>query len=116
MSRAERRAYKRMTKNQDPYGLPSGSSASAGTRGRAQPRSRPRRRANPGEFSFVTGRFLAWLLGGAVVVGLLGFSIVWPNGMPGALYAGLAATAGWLVLAVAFRFLQQRMAGRQLQR
>jgi len=116
MSRAERRAYKRMTKGQDPYGLPSGASSAGGARAKAQARSRPRRRTPQGEFSFVSGRFLAWLVGGAVVVGLLGFSVAWPNGMPGALYSGLAATAGWLVLAVAFRFLQSRMAGRPLPR
>ncbi|HEX6655512.1 MAG TPA: hypothetical protein VF153_04800 [Candidatus Limnocylindria bacterium] len=114
MSRAERRAYKRMTKNQDPYALPSSSSAGSGARARAQVRSRPRRRAAPGEFRFISGRFLAVLIGGALVVGLLGFSVAWPNGMPGALYAGLAAGAAWLVLVVAFRFLQQRIAGRPL--
>jgi hypothetical protein len=55
-------------------------------------------------------------MGGAAAAVVLGFSIAWPGGMPGALYAGLAAGAGWLVLAIAFRFLQQRMAQRQLQR
>jgi hypothetical protein len=114
MSRAERRAYKRMMKTQDPYALPAGSSSAA--RARAQARARPRRRATPGEFRFASGRFLAWAIGGALVVALIGFSITWPGGMPGALYAGLAAGAGWAVLAVAFRFLQRRMAERQLQR
>ena len=114
MSRAERRAYKRLTKNQDPYALPGGASSAA--RGRAQARARPRRLRTAGEFTVLSGRFLAWLIGGAVVAGLVGFSITWPSGMPGALYAGLAALAGWLVLVVAFRFLQQRMVQRQLQR
>jgi hypothetical protein len=113
MSRAERRAYKRMTKNQDPYAPPAGSGS--GARARAQTR-RPRRPRNPGEFNFLSGRFIAWLVGGAVVAGLLGFSVTWPSGMPGALYAGVAATAGWIVLAIAFRFLQGRLAERQLQR
>jgi hypothetical protein len=114
MSRAERRAYKRMTKSQDPYAPPGGASSAA--RSRAQVRSRPRRPRTPGEFSFLTTRFLAWLIGGTLVIALVGFSIAWPNGMPGALYAGLAAGAAWVVLAIAFRFLQQRMAQRQLPR
>jgi hypothetical protein len=114
MSRAERRAYKRMMKNQDPYAPPA--AANAGARARAQARARPRRQRTPGEFTFVTARFLAWLIGGLVVVGLLGFSMAWPSGLPGALYVGLAAAAGWAVLAIGFRFLQQRMAQRPLQR
>jgi hypothetical protein len=114
MSREERRAYKRMTKNQNPYALPAGANAAA--RARSQARSRPRRSRTPGEFTFMTSRFLAWLVGGLVVAGLAGFSMAWPSGMPGALFIGLAAAAGWAVLAVAFRFLQQRMAMRSPQR
>ena len=113
MSRAERRAYKRMTKNQDPYALPARANAAAGAR--TQARARPRRPRNPGEFSFMTGRFLAWLIGGLVVAGLLGFSVAWPSGMPGAVYVGLAAAVGWVLLAVGFRFLQQRLAARAAQ-
>jgi hypothetical protein len=113
MSRAERRAYKRLTKSQDPYALPGGASAAARTRG-----ARPRRRRNgePGPFVFLSGRFLAWAIGGALVIALIGFSMAWPSGMPGALFVGLAAAAGWIVLAVGFRFLQRRLAQRQLPR
>jgi hypothetical protein len=114
MSRAERRAYKRMTKSQDPYAPPAGANAAA--RARSQARARPRRPRTPGEFTFVTSRFLAWLIGGVVVVGLLGFSMAWPSGMPGALYVGLVAAAGWTVLALGFRYLQARMAARPPQR
>jgi hypothetical protein len=114
MSRADRRAYKRMTKSQDPYAPPAGASAAA--RARAQARARPRRPRNPGEFTFVSRRFLAWLIGGLVVVGLAAFSMAWPSGMPGALYVGLAAAAAWVVLALGFRYLQARMAARALQR
>ena len=111
MSRAERRAYKRMMKNQDPYALPA--SASSGARARAAARSRPRRPQGSGEFVFLTARFLAWAIGGTLLVGLIGFSIAWPNGLSGALYAGLVAAAGWAVLAVGFRFLQRRLAGQR---
>jgi hypothetical protein len=105
MSRAERRAYKRMTKSQDPYAPPGGS----GARARVQ-RQRARPALPSGPFQFVTGRFVAWSLGGAIAAGLVAFSIAWPNGMPLAAYAGLGAVAGWALLAVGLRFLQQRMA------
>ncbi len=102
MSRAERRAYKRLTRNQDPYQLPA-----AAQRGRAA-RPRPARpEKKDGEFQFITGRFLAWALGGAAVAGLIGLSVSWPN-MPFALYAGLAVAAVWLVLAWVVRLVQRR--------
>jgi hypothetical protein len=104
MSRAERRAYKRMTKSQDPYAPPGGAAA----RARVQ-RQRTRRPQPTGPFQFVTGRFLAWALGGALAAGLVGFSLTWPN-MPMAAYAGIGAAAVWGLLVVAMRFLQQRMA------
>jgi hypothetical protein len=102
MSRAERRAYKRLTKNQDPYALPA-----AAQRGRSA-RTRPARRARKeGEFQFITGRFLSWALGGAAVAGLIGLSVTWPN-MPFALYVGLAVAAAWLALAWGVRLVQRR--------
>jgi hypothetical protein len=106
MSRAERRAYKRMTKNQDPYALP------AGAAGRGRPaKKRSSRPSGPGgPFTFVTGRFLMWTLGGALAAGLLGFSLAWPS-MPMAVYAGMGAAVGWGLLAVAVRIAQRRMAG-----
>ena len=112
MSREERRAYKRMMKKQDPYALPARSGPARSFR---SSRTRARRAQGTGEFVFLSARFLAWAVGGALLVGLLGLSVAWQNGMPTALYAGLASGAGWLVLAVAFRFLQQRTAGRQVQ-
>jgi hypothetical protein len=103
MSRSERRAYKRLTKNQDPYALPA-----AAQRGRPPRRRRPA--GSRGEFRMVTGRFLAWALGGAAVAGLLGLSVAWPNGMPLAGYVGLAVTGGWLALSWVVRLAQRRMA------
>jgi hypothetical protein len=108
MSRAERRAYKRMTKGQDPY-APAGGAAA---RARVQ-RQRTRRPQPAGPFQFVTRRFLAWAVGGAVAAGLVGFSIAWPSGMPMAAYAGLGAAAAWGLLVVGVRFLQQRTAARR---
>jgi hypothetical protein len=106
MSREERRAYKRLTKNQDPYQLPA-----AAQRGRP-PRQRRRASRGSGEFRMVTGRFLAWALGGAAVAGLLGLSLAWPNGMPFAGYVGLGVAAGWLLLSWLVRLAQRRMAAR----
>jgi hypothetical protein len=108
MSRAERRAYKRMMKNQDPYALPGGERVQ---RARAS-RQRGRRpdRVPAGEMPFVTRRFLVWSLGAGALGGLTAFSIAWPNGMPWALYVGLAATAAWVGLAALFRVAQRRAA------
>jgi hypothetical protein len=109
MSRAERRAYKRMMKNQDPYAVPAG-----GARGRAQ-RVRARRAMSgprpDGETPFLSRRFLLWWLGGAAAVALVAFSLAWPNGMPMSLYIGLAGAAGWSVLLLGFRLLQRRAGG-----
>ena len=105
MSRAERRAYKRMNKGQDPYAMP----AATANRGRAA--ARTTRRPKPaGPFVFWSPRFVTWLAGGAVVAGLIGFSISWPNGLPTSLWVGLGAAAAWTGLLVALRFLQGRMA------
>jgi hypothetical protein len=105
MSRAERRAYKRMNKGQDPYAMP----AAAANRGRAA--ARTARRARPaGPFVFWSSRFMTWLFGGALVAGLVAFSLAWPNGLPMALWVGLGAAAAWAGLIVGLRFLQGRMA------
>lgn len=108
MSRAERRAYKRMTKNQDPYSLPAG----AQQRVKAQQKQRARTAPPRAEFTFWSRRFLVWMVGGAIVVGLLAFSLAWPNGMPLALYIGLAGVAGWLALAWLARLVMARAARR----
>jgi hypothetical protein len=104
MSRAERRAYKRLTKNQDPYQLPA-----AAQRGRP-PRQRRRAVRADGAFRMLSGRFLAWALGGAAVAGLIGLSLAWPSGMPFAAYVGAGVAVGWLALAWVVRLAQRRMA------
>ena len=45
-----------------------------------------------------------------LAAGFLAFSLQWGNGMPAALYAGLAVGAVVLLLLVGFRFLQRRAA------
>ena len=45
-------------------------------------------------------------------IGLIAFSLQWSNGMPEALYAGLAAGGAALLVLVGFRFLQRRAASR----
>jgi uncharacterized membrane protein len=104
MSRAERRAYKRLTKNQDPYALPA-----AAQRGRAGRARAPRQPRAAGEFQLISGRFLLGALGGAAVAGLVGLSLTWPN-MPFALYVGLAVAAAWVALSWVVRLVQRRAA------
>jgi hypothetical protein len=106
MSREERRAYQRMTKKQDPYALP----ASGAARARQQQleRRKARRPATPTAPGAISRRFLAWALGGAVVAGLLAFSLAWPNGMPSAGYVGAGVAIGWIVIAFGARALLRR--------
>lgn len=110
MSREERRAYKRLTKNQDPYALPT--SGAAGARLRKQERMKARRAATsatpPGSIS---RRFLYWTIGGAAGIGLIAFSVAWPQ-MPFAAYVGAGAAAAWIVLAI----LARAMVGRAPRR
>ena len=61
----------------------------------------------PGAF---TRRFWLRATAIALAVGFVGFSLQWGNGMPTALYVGLAAGAVALALIVGFRFLQRRAA------
>lgn len=44
----------------------------------------------------------------AFVAGLIGFSVQWSEGMPRALYIGLAVTAVVLLVALGFRYLMAR--------
>ncbi|HEX2194021.1 MAG TPA: hypothetical protein VHK63_03560 [Candidatus Limnocylindria bacterium] len=105
MSREERRAYKRLTKNQDPYALPP---AAQRTRGRRTAATRSG--AARGGFQFWSGRFLLWSVGGSVAAALLGLSVAWPGGMPFAGYVGLAVGIVWLAIAWVVRMAQQRAA------
>jgi hypothetical protein len=100
MSRAERRQYQRMTKNQDPYASPSG------TKGRRPPKRRGT--SEPRDWSFTRGFWLK-SIGIAAVVGLIGMSVAWPGGPEGALLVGAATGVAAFVLLVVVRlFLQRR--------
>ncbi len=106
MSRAERRAYQRMNKNQDRYALPS-----TGAADRARAQRAKRRGSGPRDLSF-SARYLTRSLVAALLAGLLFFSVQWSNGPVPALVAGLVAAAVVLAVAVAVRLLQRRSAGR----
>ena len=114
MSREERRAYRRMMKNADPYALPTPQGAA---RKRLEARTQRRVRARTELISepFVTARFLVISLAVAAVAGLVFFSVQWPN-MPTALYVGIAAAAVALALAVAVRYLRRRAAAEGVHR
>lgn len=107
MSREERRAYQRMTKKQDPYAIPATGAARA--RMERQQRLKARRAASaaasPGGLS---RRFLYWTIGGAAGIGLIAFSLAWPNGMPFAGYVGLGVGAAWIAAAFGLRAMARR--------
>jgi hypothetical protein len=112
MSREERRAYQRMARKQDPYAMPSSGAARAAQL--RQQRNKARRVAAsttpPGAMS---RRFLAWAIGGALVGGLIAFSLAWPSGMPFAAYVGLGVAAAWALAAFGLRALAARNAARR---
>lgn len=116
MSREERRAYRRMTRNQDPYAPPPLSGA-ARARADAQQRARrTSRRPEAVDGRLLSGRLPWWLIGGGLAAFLLGLSLAWPNGSSVSLLIGAAAGAGWIILVVAFalwRRRQRRMAAPQ---
>ena len=108
MSRAERRAYQRMNKNQDRYAMP----VPPAQRARME-KMRARRaetRANR-DLSF-TPRYILMSLAGAFVVGLIALSLQWSNGPLQAVVVGVVVAVVWIVLAVALRLMQRRGAGR----
>jgi hypothetical protein len=107
MSRAERRAYQRMTKNQDPYAPPalSGAAKARADRQRAR-RVTAQQSADPARLLGGRG---AWLVfGGAAAVFLLAFSVAWGNGAQTALLVGAAAGIAWLALTLAFTWWRRR--------
>lgn len=108
MSRAERRAYQRMTKNQDPYAPPAALSGAARARAERQRarRAASRQSTDPGRLLGSRG---AWIVfGGTAAVFLLAFSLAWGKGAQMALLIGAAAGIGWLVLTVAFAWWRRR--------
>jgi hypothetical protein len=47
---------------------------------------------------------------GALLVGLIGLSVQWSNGIAAALLTGAVVAVVWIALAVALRLLQRRSA------
>lgn len=106
MSREERRAYQRMMKNQE-----RGPALPPAARARAERVAARRARLRPGDRSAWFG-LAFWVRSVAIgaVLGLIGFSLQWPQ-MPFALYVGLAVAVVTVALLVGFRLLQRRAAG-----
>lgn len=109
MSRAERRAYQRITKNQDPYAVPVRGAAKARLDQRQkQRRTSSRRPADPGRL--LSRRAAWWVVGGVVVAFAGGLSLAWGNGNQAtfATLVGAATGVGWLVLSLGFFWLRRR--------
>jgi hypothetical protein len=107
MSRAERRAYQRMTKNQDPYALPAASGAAKARIDRQKARrAAGERTSDPGRL--LGRRGLTWVIGGAALGFLVGLSLAWSNGAQTAILIGAAVAVAWLVLSLAFAWWRRR--------
>jgi hypothetical protein len=107
MSREERRAYQRQMKNIDRGpSLPPAAKARAERNAVRRAARRPQRSGSAAGFDLRYWIRTALI---AVAAGFLGFSLQWGEGMPWALYVGLAVAALVLVLLVGFRYLQRRV-------
>ncbi len=107
MSRAERRAYQRMTKNQDPYAPP----PVAGAAKVRMERQRTRRLAaqqGSDPARLLGRRGAVWVFGGGAAAFLLGLSLAWNNGAQLALVIGAAVGVGWIVLSLGFAWWRRR--------
>ena len=105
MSREERRAYQRQMKS-----FEKGPALPPAARARAE-RKAARRGAQPSTAEPagpLSRRFVLRAVLVAVVAGLIGFSVQWGEGMPRALYVGLAVGAVVLLVALGFRYLMAR--------
>ena len=97
-----------MTKGQERGGLPP---VPPGARARME-RRRARRAPEAVEGIGLGLRFWLRSLAIALGLGLVGFSLAWPSGMPFALYVGLGVTVVALGSLLGFRALQRRTASR----
>ena len=106
MSREERRAYQRQMKS-----LERGPALPPAARARAERNAarRAAKRAAAGEPSGrFSRRFVVRSVLAAVAIGFIAFSLQWSEGMPRALYVGLAIAAVVLVLVFGLRFFLTR--------
>ena len=106
MSREERRAYQRQMKSYE-----KGPALPPAARARAERKAARRgpERATTEPAQLLSRRFVLRAVLVAVVAGLIGFSVQWGEGMPRALYVGLAVGAIVLLLALGFRYLMARV-------
>jgi hypothetical protein len=114
MSRAERRAYERMTRNRDPMAPP----PLVGAARARQEMLRARRAtaaAQRDPTKLFSRRALWWTIGGAFGVGLLGLSLAWPSGPGLAVVIGAAVGVAWAAVSVGFLVLRRRSALRSGQ-
>lgn len=104
MSREERRNYQRMMKNME-----RGPALPPAARARAERNAQRRaRRARPEADGALSRRFWIRSVLIAAALGFVAFSLQWGNGMPFALYVGLAVGAVTLLLVLGVRLLQRR--------
>lgn len=111
MSREERRAYQRQMKSMERGPALPPSARQRAERNAARRAQRQARSGSRPDAGF-TARFWVRTILIAVVLGFLAFSIQWGEGMPRALYVGLAVGVGALVALVGIRFLQRRLPAR----
>ena len=104
MSREERRQYQRMMRNME-----RGPALPPAARARAE-RNAARRERIRGRGSTAGGLTRSFWVRSVAIA--MAFSLQWAEGMPFALYVGLAVSAVVLVLAAGFRFMQSRAAAR----
>ncbi len=106
MSREERRAYQRQMKayEKGPALPPAARARAERTAAKREARRSPSTRSRP-----FSRRFLLRAAAVALAVGFLGFSVQWGEGMPRALYVGLAAGAIALVVILGIRYLMARV-------
>jgi protein-S-isoprenylcysteine O-methyltransferase Ste14 len=105
MSRAERRAYERLTKGQDPRAIP----MNAAQKARAERIAQRRATARPAAPEARSRAYWIRATVLAVIAGLLAFSVQWPN-MPLAAYVGIGVVIVVLVAAYVLRSVFGRAA------
>jgi hypothetical protein len=105
MSREERRAYQRQMKSME-----RGPAIPPAARARAERKAarREARRSSTAPSRPFTPSFLLRAVLIAAAAGLVGFSLQWGEGMPRALYVGLAVAAIALAVILGVRYLMTR--------
>ena len=105
MSREERRAYQRQMKS-----FEKGPALPPAARARAERKAARRgtQRSTTEPTGPLSRRYVTRAALVALVAGLIGFSVQWSEGMPRALYVGLAVAAVVLLVALGFRYLMAR--------